>query len=115
MKTGRRERGRSGAVPAGLPAERTGPPGVGGCGRHFFRGRAAVCLAAGGAADDRGVVGLFVTDKGRRICADYYSLAGPYLSDAFDFVSPEDEPAIRRFFVDMIKQFGELIRKERGK
>lgn len=66
-------------------------------------------------ADDRRVVRLFVTDKGRRICADYYSLAGPYLSDAFDFVSPEDEPAIRRFFVDMIKQFGELIRKERGK
>ena len=66
-------------------------------------------------AGDRRVVRLFVTDKGRRICADYYSLAGPYWRDAFDFVSPEDEPVIRKFFVDMIEQFGELIRKERGK
>ena len=66
-------------------------------------------------AGDRRVVRLFVTDKGRRICEDYYSLAGPYWRDAFDFVSPEDEPVIRKFFVDMIEQFGELIRKERGK
>ena len=66
-------------------------------------------------AGDRRVVRLFVTDKGRRICEDYYSLAGPYWRDAFDFVSPEDEPVIRKFFVDMIEQFGELTRKERGK
>ncbi len=66
-------------------------------------------------AGDRRVVRLFVTDKGRRICEDYYSLAGPYWRDAFDFVSSEDEPVIRKFFVDMIEQFGELIRKERGK
>ncbi len=66
-------------------------------------------------ADDRRVVRLFVTEKGRRIGADYDSLAGPYWRDAFDFVSPADEPVIRRFFIDMIKQFDELIRKERGK
>jgi len=66
-------------------------------------------------ADDRRVVRLFVTDKGRRVCAEYYSVAGPSWRDAFDFVSPEDEPVIRRFFIDMIKQFGELMRKERGK
>jgi MarR family transcriptional regulator, organic hydroperoxide resistance regulator len=66
-------------------------------------------------ADDRRVVRLFVTDKGRRVCADYYSVAGPSWRDAFDFVSPEDEPVIRRFFIDMIKQFGELMRKDRGK
>jgi len=66
-------------------------------------------------ADDRRVVRLFVTDEGRRICEDYYSLAGPYWRDAFGFVSPEDEPVIRKFFVDMIERFGELIRKERGK
>ena len=35
--------------------------------------------------------------------------------DAFGFVSPDDEPVIRKFFVDMIERFGELIRKERGK
>jgi DNA-binding MarR family transcriptional regulator len=66
-------------------------------------------------AVDRRVVRLFVTDQGRRICEDYYALAGPYWRDAFGFVSPEDEPVIRKFFVDMIDRFGELIRKERGK
>jgi DNA-binding MarR family transcriptional regulator len=66
-------------------------------------------------AVDRRVVRLFVTDKGRRVCEDYYSLAGPRWRDAFGFVSPDDEPVIRKFFVDMIDRFGELIRKERGK
>jgi hypothetical protein len=56
-----------------------------------------------------------VTDKGRRVCADYFSVAGPAWRDAFGFVSPEDEPVIRKFFLDMIEQFGELVRKERGK
>ena len=66
-------------------------------------------------AGDRRVVRLFVTDKGRQVCADYYSLAGPDRRDAFGFVDPADEPVIRKFFVDMIRQFSELIRKERGK
>ena len=66
-------------------------------------------------ADDRRVVRLYVTGKGRRICADYYALAGPSWRDAFDFMSPADEPVIRRFFIDMIKQFGEMVRRERGK
>ena len=65
-------------------------------------------------AGDRRVVRLFVTDKGRQIVEDYYSLAGPHWREAFDFVDPADEPVIRRFFVDMIKQFSEQIRKERG-
>lgn len=68
-----------------------------------------------GDAGDRRLVRLFVTDKGRRICADYHSLAGPYWRDAFGFVNPGDEPVIRKFFVDMIEQFGELMRKERAK
>jgi DNA-binding MarR family transcriptional regulator len=66
-------------------------------------------------AGDRRVVRLFVTDKGRRACEDYFSVAGPRWREAFGFVSPEDEPVIRRFFVDMIEQFSELIGKERGK
>lgn len=66
-------------------------------------------------ADDRRVVRLFVTDKGRSVCEDYYSQAGPSWRDAFGFVDPDDEPVIRKFFVDMIEQFSELIRKERGK
>lgn len=66
-------------------------------------------------AGDRRVVRLFVTGKGRQVCEDYHSLAGPYWRDAFSFVDPADEPVIRTFFVDMIGQFSELIRKERGK
>jgi DNA-binding MarR family transcriptional regulator len=66
-------------------------------------------------AEDRRVVRLFVTDKGRQVCEDYISLAGPSWRDAFGFVDPADEPVIRRFFVDMIGHFSELIRKERGR
>jgi len=66
-------------------------------------------------AEDRRVVRLFVTDKGRQVCEDYISLAGPSWRDAFGFVDPADEPVIRKFFVDMIGHFSELIRKERGK
>ena len=66
-------------------------------------------------AGDRRVVRLFVTDKGRQVCEDYLSLAAPHWRDAFGFVDPADEPVIRKFFVDMIGHFSELIRKERGK
>ena len=65
-------------------------------------------------AADRRVVRLYVTDKGRRVCEDYHSLAGPHWRDAFAFVSPADEPVIRKFFTDMIEQLSQLIRKERA-
>jgi len=64
---------------------------------------------------DRRVVRLYVTDKGRRICEDYLTIAGPQWRAAFDFVSPADEPVIRKFFIDMIGQLSELTRKERGR
>jgi DNA-binding MarR family transcriptional regulator len=64
---------------------------------------------------DRRVVRLYVTDKGRRICEDYLMLAGPQWRSAFDFVSTADEPVIRKFFIDMISQFSELTRRERGR
>jgi DNA-binding MarR family transcriptional regulator len=64
---------------------------------------------------DRRVVRLYVTEKGRRICEDYLTLAGPHWRAAFDFVSPADEPVIRKFFIDTIGQFSELTRKERGR
>jgi len=64
---------------------------------------------------DRRVVRLFVTDKGRQVCEDYISVAGPHWRDAFGFVDPADEPVVRKFFVEMIGHFSELIRKERGK
>jgi DNA-binding MarR family transcriptional regulator len=66
-------------------------------------------------ADDRRVVRLFVTEKGRRACEDYFAVAGPLWRDAFRFVDPGDEPVIRRFFADMIEHFDELVRKERGR
>jgi DNA-binding MarR family transcriptional regulator len=66
-------------------------------------------------AGDRRVVRLYVTEKGRRTCEDYYSAAGPRWREAFGFVNPDDEPVVRKFFVDMIEQFSELIRKERGR
>ena len=62
---------------------------------------------------DRRVVRLYLTDQGRRTCEDYYAVAGPAWRDAFDFVSEADEPVVRKFFTDMIEQFGELTRKER--
>jgi DNA-binding MarR family transcriptional regulator len=65
--------------------------------------------------EDRRVVRLFVTAKGRQVCEDYVLLAGPHWRDAFDFVDPADEAVVRRFFIDMIGHFSELIRKERGK
>ena len=64
---------------------------------------------------DRRVVRLFVTDKGRQVCEDYISLAGPHWRNAFGFVDPADEPVIRKFFTDMIGHFSELIRKERSR
>jgi DNA-binding MarR family transcriptional regulator len=64
---------------------------------------------------DRRVVRLFVTGKGRQVCEDYISLAGPHWRDAFGFVDPADEQVIRKFFTDMIGHFSELIRKERGR
>jgi DNA-binding MarR family transcriptional regulator len=64
---------------------------------------------------DRRVVRLFVTDKGRQVCEDYISLAGPHWREAFGFVDPADEPVIRKFFTEMIGHFSELIRKERGR
>ena len=64
---------------------------------------------------DRRVVRLYVTGKGRQICEDYLTLAGPHWRSAFDFVRPADEPVIRKFFIDTISQFSELTRKERGR
>jgi DNA-binding MarR family transcriptional regulator len=66
-------------------------------------------------AGDRRVVRLFVTDEGRRVCEDYHALAGSAWREAFGFVSPDDEPVIRKFFTDMIEQFAELTGKERAK
>jgi DNA-binding MarR family transcriptional regulator len=64
---------------------------------------------------DRRVVRLYLTDAGRQACERYVAVAGPRWRAAFDFVSPADEPVIRKFFTEMIDRFGELTRKERGR
>ena len=64
---------------------------------------------------DRRAVRLHVTGAGRQVCDDYLTQAGRRWRAAFGFVSPADEPVIRRFFIDMIGQFGGLARKERSR
>lgn len=66
-------------------------------------------------AEDRRVVRLFMTGKGRAVCEEYFSVAGPRWRDAFGFVDPADEPVIRKFFGDMIERFGERLRRERAR
>jgi DNA-binding MarR family transcriptional regulator len=63
---------------------------------------------------DRRVIRLYVTDKGRTACEAYTEVAGPMWRHAFDFLSDEDEPVVRRFFVEMIRNFSKLAREERG-
>jgi DNA-binding MarR family transcriptional regulator len=63
---------------------------------------------------DRRVVRLHVTDRGREACRAYADSAGPKWRHAFDFLDAEDEPVVRRFFMQMIEQFGKLVREERG-
>ena len=64
---------------------------------------------------DRRVVRLYLTDAGRQACERYAAVAGPMWRAAFDVVDPADEPVIRKFFADIIGQFGELARKERDR
>lgn len=64
---------------------------------------------------DRRVIRLHVTEKGRAACDGYTEVAGPMWRNAFDFMSADDEPVIRRFFVQMIQQFSKLAREERGR
>lgn len=64
---------------------------------------------------DRRVVRLHVTEGGREACDAYTDSAGPKWRHAFDFLSEEDEPVVRKFFIEMIEQFGKLVGEERGK
>ncbi|MGH3168737.1 MAG: MarR family winged helix-turn-helix transcriptional regulator [Trebonia sp.] len=66
-------------------------------------------------ASDRRVVRLHVTEQGRKACQEYTDSAGPKWRHAFDFLEEEDEPVVRKFFMQMIEQFGKLVREERGK
>jgi DNA-binding MarR family transcriptional regulator len=63
--------------------------------------------------EDRRVVRLFVTEAGRRKCDEALLVVAPRLSACLDFVDPADEPVIRKFLVDAISRFTELLREER--
>jgi DNA-binding MarR family transcriptional regulator len=63
--------------------------------------------------EDRRVVRLFVTDAGRRKCDEALTVVVPRLGRCVGSVDPMDEPVIRKFLVDTIMRFGELIREER--
>ena len=64
---------------------------------------------------DRRIVRLYITGQGRAVCEYYVSQAAPKWRKAFDFVDEEDEAVVRKFFVQMIDHFGQLVREERGK
>jgi DNA-binding MarR family transcriptional regulator len=63
--------------------------------------------------EDRRVVRLFVTEAGRRKCGEALAQVAPRLSSCLAFVDPADEPVIRKFLVDTITTFGDLVREER--
>jgi DNA-binding MarR family transcriptional regulator len=63
---------------------------------------------------DRRVVRLYITEPGRSLITYYVSQAMSWWGKAFDFVDPDDEAVVRRFFVQMIDHFSKLIREERG-
>jgi DNA-binding MarR family transcriptional regulator len=62
---------------------------------------------------DRRVVRLYLTDIGRRKCEQAVMTVAPRLSACLDFVDPADEPVIRKFLVDAITRFTELVGEER--
>jgi DNA-binding MarR family transcriptional regulator len=64
--------------------------------------------------EDRRVVRLYLTDTGRHKVDEAAAILGPKWRNAFDYLAPADEPAVRKFLADTIERFGMLIRKERG-
>ena len=63
---------------------------------------------------DRRVVRLYVTAKGRAVITYYVSQAAAHWRKAFDFVDRDDEAVVRRFFIQMIDHFSQLMQEERG-
>jgi daunorubicin resistance ABC transporter ATP-binding subunit len=64
--------------------------------------------------EGRRIVRLYVTGLGRRKYAEASSLVGREWRDASGYVSPADEPVIRKFLTDTIERFSALVRKEQG-
>ncbi len=62
---------------------------------------------------DRRVVRLHLTDKGRQRIAELRQELTERWREAFDYVDPADEPAIRRFLLATIDRFGSLLEEAR--
>jgi DNA-binding MarR family transcriptional regulator len=60
---------------------------------------------------DRRVVRLYITDSGRAVVAYYVTQAAPKWRKAFDFIDPDDDAVVRRFFVQLIDHLGRLTRE----
>jgi DNA-binding MarR family transcriptional regulator len=64
--------------------------------------------------DRRGVM-LRITDSGRRLLAEKSQPIGRDLQDLYGVVDEGDEPAVRRFLVNLIKQFETYPEGKQGK
>jgi DNA-binding MarR family transcriptional regulator len=64
---------------------------------------------------DRRVVRLHLTDAGRAKAAEVFRLVGPKWQDAFGYLDPADEPAVRRFLEQTIARLTVAVREERGR
>jgi DNA-binding MarR family transcriptional regulator len=63
--------------------------------------------------DDRRVVRLYLTDKGRDHIAQTQRGLSASFRALYDFIDPADEPAVRRFLVAAIERFGPMMKGER--
>ncbi|MGO9083506.1 MAG: ATP-binding cassette domain-containing protein [Streptosporangiaceae bacterium] len=63
---------------------------------------------------DRRIVRLYLTDEGRRKAAEADAETIPRWQRAFGYVQPADEPTVRKFLMQTIGQFTQLLRDERG-
>jgi len=64
---------------------------------------------------DRRVVRLHLTDPGRRKATEVLLQVGPKWQEAFGYLDPADEPAVRRFLEQTIARFTAAVQDERGK
>jgi DNA-binding MarR family transcriptional regulator len=62
---------------------------------------------------DRRVVRLHLTDKGRQAATETQARMSADLGRLYDFIDPADEPAIRRFLIQLIERFGAAMKGDR--
>lgn len=63
---------------------------------------------------DRRVVRLHLTDKGRQRLDEVREEMTGRMGEAFDYVDPADEPAVRRFLLATVERFAPLARPDKS-